>query len=339
MYVVSRNALGEMQLFDKENPTAPVIKLTDKLGRPLPGREELVNEAKKMESASGAPVASGTQPGQLVSDPTKLAAKPTDVNKWTPTLSMPENYIAPNVETALGVNPATGEPPKDAEKITTDAQNSVINMEAKARSQADARLALNQLIQQFDAIPQDGWTSTGAGNAKRNQILAEVNGILDVLGAQKIAAPSQGFFEAAQKGTFSLGTKVANSIGTREPGYIVSQAVKSQPGTEMSKKGIDIVTASMLAQNDYDQDKAKFYRDYVSRFHTLEGADKAFEHYNPVKMYADRGLVNSISQPDKQKLTGFVEQYGSQYPGRTQQAIQAFEKEHGLGTAKLVLGR
>jgi len=339
MYVVSRNALGEMQLFDKENPTAPVIKLTDKLGRPLPGREDLANEAKKLEETSGATSASGVQPGQLVSDPTKLTAKPTDVNKWTPTLSMPENYIAPNVETSLGVNPATGEPPKDAEKITTDAQNSVINMEATARSQASARLQLNQLIQQFDAIPQDGWTSTGAGNAKRNQILAEVNGILGVLGAEKIAAPAQGFFEAAQKGTFSLGTKVANSIGTREPGYIVSQAVKSQPGTEMSKKGIDIVTASMLAQNDYDQDKAKFYRDYVSRFHTLEGADKAFEHYNPVKMYADRGLVNSISQPDKQKLTGFVEQYGSQYPGRTQQAIQAFEKEHGLGTAKLVLGR
>jgi len=339
MYVVSRNALGEMQLFDKENPTAPVIKLTDQLGRPLPGREDLANEAKKIESVSGAPSAPGVQAGQLISDPTKLADKPTDVNKWTPTLTVPGNYIAPNVNAALGVNPATGEPPKDAEKITTDAQNSVINMEEKARNQANARLQLTQLIQQFDAIPQGGWTEFGAGNAKRNQILADVNGILGTLGAEKIAVPSQGFFEAAQKGTFGLGTKVANSIGTREPGYIVSQAVKSQPGTEMSKKGIDIVSASMLAQNDYDQDKAKFYRDYVSRFHTLEGADKAFEHFNPVKMYADRGLVNSIPQPDKQKLTGFVEQYGSQYPGRTQQAIQAFEREHGLGTAKLVLGR
>jgi hypothetical protein len=335
MYVVSKSPLGELQLFDKENPTNPVIKLTDRFGRALPGRESLTNEAKQMAGASG----QAATPDQYVSDPTKLAEKPTDVNKWAPTLSMPDNYIPPNIDVALGPNPATGELPKDAEKITTDAQNNVNNMEIKARNQASARLDLARLIREFDAIPQGGITSFGPGNAQRMEILGKVNSLLEVLGAPKIDVPSQGFFEAAQKGTSALGFKVANSIGTREPGYIVSQAIKSQPGTEMSKKGIDIVTSSMLAQNDYDQDKAKFYRNYVSRFHTLEGADAAFEHLNPVQMYADRGLVNSIPQPDKQKLTGFIEQYGAQYPGRAQQAIQAFEREHGLGTAKLVLGR
>lgn len=339
MYVVSQNALGELQLYDKENPTAPPIKLTDQLGRPLPGREGLANEAKQMAGTSGQVQGAGAASDQYVSDPTKFVSKPVDVNKWSPTLSMPENYVPKNISKTFQVNPQTGKPAEGSAQITEQSQNRVNTMEAKASAAQDARLELTRLIQQFEAIPQGGITDFGAGNAKRNEILARVNGVLGILGADKIETPSQGFFEAAQKGTFSLGTKVANSIGTREPGYIVSQAVKSQPGTEMSKKGIDIVTASMLAQNDYDQDKAKFFRDYVSRFKTLEGADAAFEHYNPVKMYADRGLVNSIPQPDKQKLTGFVDQYGSQYPGRTQQAIQAFEREHGLGTAKLVLGR
>jgi hypothetical protein len=339
MYVVSQNVLGELQLYDKENPTAPPIKLTDQLGHPLPGRESLANEAKQMAATSGQAQGSAVTSDQYVSDPTKFAAKPTDVNKWTPTLTMPENYVPKNISKTFQVNPQTGKQAEGSVQITEQAQNRVNTMEAKASAAQDARLQLNTLIQQFDAIPQGGWTSSGTGNAQRMEILGKVNGLLDVLGAPKIDVPSQGMFEAAGKGTFLLGTKVANSIGTREPGYIVGQAVKSQPGTEMSKKGIDIVTSSMLAQNDYEQDKAKFFRDYVSRFKTLEGADAAFEHYNPVQMYANRGLVNSISQPDKQKLTGFVEQYGSQYPGRTQQAIQAFEKEHGLGTAKLVLGR
>ena len=339
MYVVSQNVLGELQLYDKENPTAPPIKLTDQLGHPLPGRESLANEAKQMAATSGQAQGSAVTSDQYVSDPTKFAAKPTDVNKWTPTLTMPENYVPKNISKTFQVNPQTGKQAEGSVQITEQAQNRVNTMEAKASAAQDARLQLNTLIQQFDAIPQGGWTSFGTGNAQRMEILGKVNGLLDVLGAPKIDVPSQGMFEAAGKGTFLLGTKVANSIGTREPGYIVGQAVKSQPGTEMSKKGTDIVTSSMLAQNDYEQDKAKFFRDYVSRFKTLEGADAAFEHYNPVQMYANRGLVNSISQPDKQKLTGFVEQYGSQYPGRTQQAIQAFEKEHGLGTAKLVLGR
>jgi hypothetical protein len=249
------------------------------------------------------------------------------------------NYIPKNISQSLRVNPATGKAPESAVQITKQAQDRVTGMEAKASSAQDARLELTKLIQQFDAIPQGGWTEYGPGNAKRQEILGKVNSLLGVLGADKIDASSQAFNEAAKKGTFGLGFKVANSVGTREPGYVVNQAIQSQPGTEMSRKGIDIVTSAMLAQNDYDQDKAKFFRDYVSRFHTLEGADGAFEHYNPVQMYANRGLVNSIPQEDKQKLVGFLGQYGSQYPGKAQQAIQAFEREHGLGTAKLVLGK
>jgi hypothetical protein len=335
MYVVSRSALGELQLYDKENPTAPPVKLTDQLGRPLPGKEALVGEAAQMEGSSAKPQTLNDREGQYVSDPTKLVSKPTDVNKWTPTLAMPDNYIAPNVSAALGVNPATGELAEGAKQVTAQAQNDVNNMESKARSQADARLQLTQLIQQFDAIPQGGITDFGAGNARRNEILAKVNGVLGVLGADKIDAPSQGFYEAAKKGTFNLGAKVANSIGTREPGTIVNQAVQSQPGTEMSRKGIDIVTGSMMAQNDYDRDKAQFFRNYVSRFKTLEGADAAFEQYNPVSMYANRGLLNSIPADDRKYLASYI----AQNPDKRVDAIRKFESTHGLGTGKLVLGQ
>ena len=335
MYVVSRSALGELQLYDKENPTAPPVKLTDQLGRPLPGKEALVGEAAQMEGSSAKPQTLNDREGQYVSDPTKLVSKPTDVNKWTPTLAMPDNYIAPNVSAALGVNPATGELAEGAKQVTAQAQNDVNNMESKARSQADARLQLTQLIQQFDAIPQGGITDFGAGNARRNEILAKVNGVLGVLGADKIDAPSQGFYEAAKKGTFNLGAKVTNSIGTREPGTIVNQAVQSQPGTEMSRKGIDIVTGSMMAQNDYDRDKAQFFRNYVSRFKTLEGADAAFEQYNPVSMYANRGLLNSIPADDRKYLASYI----AQNPDKRVYAIRKFESTHGLGTGKLVLGQ
>lgn len=342
MYVVSWNALGELQLYDKENPTLPPVKLTDELGKPLPGKEALVEEAKKMAGTSGASGASGTPKapsGQYVSDPTKLVEKPSDVNKWAPTLSMPENYIPKNVSQSLRVNPATGQAPASTIQVTKDAQDRVTSMEAKASSAQDARLELTRLIQQFDAIPQGGWTEFGPGNAKRQEILGRVNSLLGVLGADKIDASSQAFNEAAKKGTFALGFKVANSVGTREPGYVVNQAIQSQPGSEMSKKGIDIVTSAMLAQNDYDQDKAKFFRDYVSRFHTLEGADAAFEHYNPVQMYANRGLVNSIPSNDRDNLRNYVSQNQSQWPEAVANVVRDFEKTHGLGTAKLVLGR
>jgi hypothetical protein len=332
MYVVSFNALGELQLYDKENPTSPPIKLTDELGKPLPGKEGLVEEAKKMAGGSGAPS------GQYVSNPTKLVEKPSDVNKWTPTLSMPGNYVPANISQSLKVNPATGKPQESSIQMTKQAQDRVNGMEAKASSAQDARLELTKLIQQFDAIPQGGWTEFGPGNAKRMELLGRVNSALGVLNADKIDVSSQAFNEAAKKGTFGLGFKVANSVGTREPGYVVNQAIQSQPGTEMSKKGIDIVTSAMLAQNDYDQDKAKFFRDYVSRFHTLEGADGAFEHYNPVQMYANRGLVNSIPPTDRDNLRNYVSQNQSQWPGAVANVVRDFEKTHGLGTAKLVMG-
>jgi len=232
-------------------------------------------------------------------------------------------------------DPSTGKITESAQAALDTGKNAVAGLEQQALKTGPAMVQLQQIIQEYNSLPQSGFLAPGAGAAKRNELIASANAALRAIGAQPIDPNAAGSAEAIQKGTFNLGAGVANSIGTREPGYIVQQAVKNSPGIEMSKKGFDLVSSGLTQNAEYANDRAKFFRDYLSKFQHLDGAQEAFDHANPPQMYADRAMLNTIPEADRQYLRDYV----AQNPTKKADAMRRFEKDHGVGTAKIVLGR
>jgi hypothetical protein len=334
-------------VIDKENPYAGMTPVTDADGKPLPGNEKLVEEIQKSGSApAGTP---GAKPGAVpavpvapaakTSDITQVIQKPVDATSWTPTTSVPKNYIPANQANITMRDPSTGGMTDAAKGAYDSGKAAVGELEAKARNTGPAMVQLQQIIQEYNSLPETGLLSPGAGATQRYALIDKANAALRAIGAEPIDRNSAGAVEAINKGTFSLGATLANSIGTREPGYIVSQAVKNSPGIEMSKKGFELVSSGLKQNAEYSNDRARFFRDYLSKFQHLDGAQEAFDHANPPEMYAKRAILTTIPADEKNRFVEFVRKNGEKYPNETRTTIQNFEREHSKGSAALVLGR
>ena len=236
-------------------------------------------------------------------------------------------------------DPSTGGMTDAAKGAYDSGKAAVGELEAKARNTGPAMVQLQSIIQEYNSLPETGLLSPGAGATRRYELIDKANSALRAIGAEPIDRNSAGAVEAINKGTFSLGATLANSIGTREPGYIVAQAVKNSPGIEMSKKGFDLVSSGLKQNAEYSNDRARFFRDYLSKFQHLDGAQEAFDHANPPEMYAKRAILTIIPADEKNRFVEFVRKNGEKYPNETRATIQNFEKEHSRGSAALVLGR
>ena len=333
-----------MTVFDKENPYAAPMRITDKNGIPLPGHEQVAKEGfdQLKQRGEGPAGAAGTQPGVApvgdVTDIAKIIPKPADVNSWNPTTKVPENFMPENQGDLMRKDYVTGDLTPRGKAALDEGKKITSELREKALTSEPRMIELKRIIQEYDSLPKSGFLTTGAGASERNALIGRANVILKAIGGTEIDPNAVGAAEAAQKGTFTLGSTVANSIGTREPGYIVAQAVKNSPGIEMSKKGFDLVSSGLEQNAEYAKDRSRFYNDYFNKFHHIEGADIAFEHANPAQMYADRAMLNTIPEDERANLRNYVTQNKTQFPTAVANNIRDFERAHGRGTAKLVLG-
>jgi hypothetical protein len=333
-----------MTVFDKENPYAAPMRITDKNGIPLPGHEQVAKEGfdQLKQRGEGPAGAAGAQPSAApvgdVTDIAKIISKPTDVNSWNPTTKVPENFMPENQGDLMRKDYVTGDLTPRGKAALDEGKKITSELREKALTSEPRMIELKRIIQEYDSLPKSGFLTTGAGASERNALIGRANVILKAIGGTEIDPNAVGAAEAAQKGTFTLGSTVANSIGTREPGYIVAQAVKNSPGIEMSKKGFDLVSSGLEQNAEYAKDRSRFYNDYFNKFHHIEGADIAFEHANPAQMYADRAMLNTIPEDERANLRNYVTQNKAQFPTAVANNIRDFERAHGRGTAKLVLG-
>jgi hypothetical protein len=333
-----------MTVFDKENPYAAPMRITDKNGIPLPGHEQIAKEGfdQLKQRGEGPAGTAGAQPSVApvgdVTDIAKIIPKPTNANSWNPTTKVPENFMPENQGDLMRKDYVTGDLTPRGKAALDEGKKITSELREKALTSEPRMIELKRIIQEYDSLPKSGFLTTGAGASERNALIGRANVILKAIGGTEIDPNAVGAAEAAQKGTFSLGSTVANSIGTREPGYIVAQSVKNSPGIEMSKKGFDLVSSGLEQNAEYAKDRSRFYNDYFNKFHHIEGADIAFEHANPAQMYADRAMLNTIPENERADLRNYVTQNRAQFPTAVANNIRDFERVHGRGTAKLVLG-
>jgi hypothetical protein len=340
-----QNGVGLM-VIDKENPYAGMTRVTDADGNPLPGYENLMSEIQKGGTGTGV---LGAQPGaqpavtgvpvSKSSDISKIIEAPTNASAWTPTIAVPKGYVPANQARITMKDPATGDMTDIAKSAYNTGNTQVAALEQKAMASGPSMLELERIINEYNSLPQTGWLSPGSGAEARTDLIRKANAALVAIGAQPINPDAVGNAEALKKGTFKLGAEVASAIGTREPGFIVSQSVQNTPGMDMSKKGFDLISSGLEQSAAYANDRAKFYRDYLSKFNHLDGAQQAFDYANPAQMYADKAILNTIPPSERQKLSSFVASNKNGNQADTQEAIRRFEKTYSKGSAAAVLGR
>lgn len=334
-------------ILDKSNPTKPPVQITDKDLNPLPGFEGKV-EKVPVKPGSELPTggsatepkttSAGRQEAPKPTEPPKAApaaapatepAKKLNVNDWTPTVSLPENYEPPehlNIE----MDPKLKEQQGAIAKPVIDEQN------RKAESAYDQLYALDEMDKQFNNLPSSGILTPGAYANERKDFAIRANTFVQALGGKPAFNPDDvAAMESLSKNTFRLGAALARGIGSREPGFIVQQSVQANPGIENTKIGYARISAGLREAAKYEQDKAQFYNNYYSRFGHLSGAEEMFRKLNPPQMYADRAILSTVDPRDKDALVNAIKDN----PEILSSAREKIDAKYGKGITDKILGR
>ena len=272
-----------------------------------------------------APVPSQTQPAAVPaaapggSQPAPAAPSST---AWKPTTTVPQGYIPPN-EMAIYQNPSVlkGEQ-ENATATIKDARD-----QAAASNQLQMRL--DEMDRQYAQLPKTGLLAPGTAATARADLAKGINTFAATMGASPPYDPNQvAGNENLLKDRFRLGADLARQMGGREPGYIVEQAVKANPGADNTPLAYQRITAGLRQASQYQQDRAAFFEDYNTRFGHLSGAQQAFDQMNPPQKYADRAVISTVDPRDVAAL---------QANARNPAAADAIDRKYGVGTALTVL--
>jgi hypothetical protein len=191
---------------------------------------------------------------------------------------------------------------------------------------------------QFKNLPSEGFLSPGAYAKERMEFARRVNTFAQVLGGGQVFDPDDvASMEAISKGTFNLGAALSRTIGSREPGIIVTQAVQANPGIESTPMAYERISAGLREAAKYEQDKNQFYSEYYSKFGHLDGAEKMFRDANPPKMYADRAILSTVRPVDNEAFTAYAARETDQ--SKLSKAKEILDKKYGKGVADKILGK
>jgi hypothetical protein len=329
-----------MYLIDKSNPRNMILITDDKL-KPIPGTgvENRINEIPYSKDSARppgdttAPAVSG-QPktSELIAprQPSEgTVQKPTSATSWTPMTAVPEGYVPP-----AQINIGMGENTKIFAALgakTAEEQN------RKAEAAYDKLYLLEEMDKQFKNLPSEGLLTSGAYAKERLEFARRVNTFAQILGGKQVFDPNDvAAMEAISKGTFNLGAALSRTIGSREPGIIVTQAVQANPGIESTSMAYERISAGLREAAKYEQDKNEFYSNYLTKFKHLEGAEKMFRDANPVKMYADRAILSTVRPEDGADLALIATQDN---PARLAKVQEKFDAKYGKGVSDKFLGR
>jgi hypothetical protein len=322
-------------ILDKSNPTKPPVQITDKDLKPLPGFEGKV-EKVPVKPGSELPTggkAEAPKPSEGRQEAPKPAAAPAgqklNVNTWNPTVTLPDDYEPPehlNIEMD----------PKMKEQQAAIAKPIVEEQARKAEAAYDQIYALDEMDKQFSSLPKEGFLVPGAYAKERKDFATRANTFIQGMGGKPAFNPDDvAALESISKNTFRLGSALARSIGSREPGFIVQQSVQANPGIENTPMGYMRISAGLREAAKYEQDKAQFYNNYYSRFGHLSGAEEMFRQMNPPQMYADRAILSTVDPRDREALVNAVRDN----PEILSNARSKIDGKYGKGITDKILGR
>jgi hypothetical protein len=326
------------QIYDKNNPFAPPIKITDDQGNPLGSIDPatIPNKGATVVNPSvstGEPIKASKAATPPVANPVVLPKppeEPTKTTEWKPVTTVPAGYKYPG-QYSLANTP-------DAMK---DAQASAIKTKteqaAKAQGAFDTLYSLDNMDRSFNDVSKTGLLAPGQHVDERTNFAVGVNTMASILGGKPIFDPTDvANLEELAKDNKRLGFALSRALGSREPGFIVQQAISANPSAANTPLGFHRITEALRQGAEYERDRNAFYDSYKAKFLHLEGAEKLFAELNPPQKYADRAIVNSI---DATHLSE-IRQWAEANKGKDLSAGRAqFDKIYGTNAFKLATGQ
>ena len=315
------------QVINKADNT--VFYVTDANMNPIKGTG-LETTYEQIPVAPGSPTpktstAVITPAGTRETDITKLVKPSQNVMEWKPTTSVPAQYQPK-------VHMATQQDEKQAESALSEGTKLSESQTGKAEAASRQRMNLQQMMDDFDKLSDSAFLGTGSGAKARLEAAKAINTAYTAMTGKSIPGVDWGnevaALESIQKGSFRLGANLANSIGSREPGFIVAQSVQANPNIESSPTGFKLIAAGLMQNALYEQDKKAFYDEYFSKFKHLRGASEAFDKVNPPEMYAKRAIMSAVDPVVIEDI--------KKYKASDMQPI--IDKKYGRGTYKILTG-
>jgi hypothetical protein len=333
-----------MFLVDKSNPRN-LVQITDANLKPIPGTgvEGRINEIPYSKD-SARPDVDTTAPAtqkdagqpktsELITPKRAtevVVPKPTSATSWTPMTSVPEGYIPPEQ-----INIEMGDKGKAMGALGAE---TVKEQNRKAEAAYDQLYSLEEMDKQFKNLPSEGFLVPGAYANERLEFAKRANTFVQALGGKPAFDTSDvASMESISKNSFRLGSALARSIGSREPGFIVQQSVQANPGIENTPIGYERISAGLREGAKYEQDKNQFYSEYYSKFGHLDGAEKMFRDANPVKMYADRAILSTVRPEDNEAFLAYAAKETD--ASKLNKAKSIFDAKYGKGVSDKVLGK
>ena len=264
-----------------------------------------------------------TPSGARETDITKLVKPSQNVMDWTPTTSVPAQFQPK-------VHMATQQDPEQSKAALAEGTKLSEAQTGKAESASRQRMNLQQMMDDFNKLSDSAFLNTGSGAKARVNAARAINTAYSAMtGGKTIFDPNDvAAIESIEKGSFRLGANLANSIGSREPGFIVAQSVQANPNIENSPTGFKILASGLIENALYEQDKKAFYDEYFSKFKHLKGASEAFDKVNPPEMYAKRAIMSAVDPVVIEDI--------KRYKASDMQPI--IDKKYGRGTYKILTG-
>jgi hypothetical protein len=330
------------EVLDKSKPFSNYVRITDRNGNTLPGIDpEFGNNIPvSKESAEGPNITSGTAsqtqekrdnkqlPGTTSEIPTVTPKNADEVLNWKATTTLPENYSPlnqydiVNTPESLAANMAKGI--EDVKAQSDRAENAYKQI-----------MELDQMQRQLESMQS---MQPGAYGREKLAIGKKINDVLSILGASPMFSASDlAALESIEKGATRLGYATSSAINSREPGYIITGAIRANPNLESTPEGFRRLVNALRQEAQREVDKSTFYTNYFTPNKHTNGAKEAFNAANPGERYLSKATAETVDPayikglrehgPDKQENAG-----------KGPSLRQIIDKQYGPGTTAIIMG-
>jgi hypothetical protein len=329
------------EVLDLTKPYSGYVPITDAKGNPLPGIDPELGKLIPVEK--GSPSGPEVKPQQATTQaqPSTVETKVSEAQtpkaegidstvNWKAVTAAPQNYRPENQYEIMNVPEQAAAMRKLGETTTAD-QNKKLN------SAYDQLVQLKAMEAEFETIPKSGFTSTGAYAQQKSAIARKINDVLGTIGAEPMFDPSVlASIEQIHKGSTRLGYATSSAINSREPGYIITGAIRANPNIENTPEGFKRLVNALEQEAQIQRDKGQFYNNYLSRFGHLDGAEDMFYKYNPPEKYVAKAIAKTVDPVWIQNLREHSPDTREDKNGPTLREL--IDEKYGKGTTNILMG-
>ena len=334
------------EVLDLTKPYAGYVPITDAKGQPLPGIDPVFGkqipvakdsqEGPEISSQSAAQTNIQTGKTETPNTTKTSTIEPSKVEGvdqtvgWKASTNIPQNYLPQNQYEIANV-PEQAASMRDIGKTTVGEQNK------KANAAYDQLTQLKAMEADFEAIPKTGFNTLGAYAPEKTNIARKINDVLATFGAEPMFDSSVlANIEQIHKGSTRLGYATSSAINSREPGYIITGAIRANPNIENTPEGFKRLTNALQQEAQIQRDKGQFYSNYMARFGHLDGAEDMFFKLNPPERYIARAVAASVDPVWIQNLREHSPDTKENKNGPTLREL--IDEKYGKGTTNILMG-